>query len=212
MQTSSRVLRLLLTAALWILTNSTAQAFYNPSTGRWLSRDPIAEIGGQNLYYFVANEPVRRVDPLGLEALPLPIFLGILGIMTHGGHHNPAKVWPLTVESRLRRQAAFDDIGNRTATKAGGDQYGGNLRNASYTPNSLNQYTSRTVPGYLDIIGSAATNATVTVNQKATYRKGGILPQGTDGGQHVRSRLAGYHQHCRAAQWDQRGSIDNRII
>ena len=92
--------------------------------------------------------------------------------MTHGSHHNPAKVWPLTVESRLRRQAAFDDIGNRTATKAGGDQYGGNLRTASYTPNSLNQYTSRTVPGYLDIIGSAVTNATVTVNAQSTYRKG----------------------------------------
>ena len=66
----------------------------------------------------------------------------------------------------------FDDIGNRTATKTGGDQYGGNLRSASYTPTSLNQYSSRTVPGYLEIMGSAVTNATVTVNAQATYRKG----------------------------------------
>ncbi len=41
----------------------------------------------------------------------------------------------------------FDDIGNRLSTKAGGDQNGGNLRSATYTPNLLNQYSSRTVPG-----------------------------------------------------------------
>ena len=26
------------------------QRFYNPSSGRWLSRDPIGERGGRNLY------------------------------------------------------------------------------------------------------------------------------------------------------------------
>ena len=35
---------------------------------------------------------------------------------------------------------AFDDIGNRTSTKAGGDQNGANLRSANYTANNLNQY------------------------------------------------------------------------
>jgi len=40
--------------------------FYNPSTGRWLNRDPIEERGGMNVYAFVANDPIRRVDRLGL--------------------------------------------------------------------------------------------------------------------------------------------------
>lgn len=40
--------------------------YYNPSTGRWLSRDPIAERGGPNLYGYVGNSPSDRVDPLGL--------------------------------------------------------------------------------------------------------------------------------------------------
>jgi RHS repeat-associated protein len=66
----------------------------------------------------------------------------------------------------------FDDIGNRVSTLAGGDQWGANLRYASYTANSLNQYTSRTVPGAIDIIGSATTTATVTVNNFPSYRKG----------------------------------------
>lgn len=40
--------------------------YYNPSTGRWLSRDPIGERGGANLYGVVANSPVNHWDYLGL--------------------------------------------------------------------------------------------------------------------------------------------------
>jgi len=69
----------------------------------------------------------------------------------------------------------FDDIGNRTATQAGGDQFGGNLRSATYSANSLNQYTNRTVPGAVDIIGEATYLATVTVNNLATYRHGNFF-------------------------------------
>jgi RHS repeat-associated protein len=67
---------------------------------------------------------------------------------------------------------AHDDIGNRTQTKAGGDQNGANLRTASYGANSLNQYTNRQVPGAVDVMGiSFATNG-VSVNSQAAYRKG----------------------------------------
>jgi RHS repeat-associated protein len=38
---------------------------YNPSTGRWLSRDPIGEKGGRNLYGFAYNDGVNRYDKLG---------------------------------------------------------------------------------------------------------------------------------------------------
>jgi len=40
--------------------------YYNPSTGRWPSRDPIGEKGGKNLYGFVGNQPLSRIDLLGL--------------------------------------------------------------------------------------------------------------------------------------------------
>jgi RHS repeat-associated protein len=43
--------------------------YYAPSTGRWLSRDPIEESGGRNLYAFVGNNPVKFSDPLGLAQL-----------------------------------------------------------------------------------------------------------------------------------------------
>ena len=41
--------------------------FYRPDLGRWLSRDPIEEEGGINLYGYVGNNPLFWVDPLGLD-------------------------------------------------------------------------------------------------------------------------------------------------
>ena len=40
--------------------------FYSPRLGRWLNRDPIRERGGLNVYGFVGNDPVRRIDFLGM--------------------------------------------------------------------------------------------------------------------------------------------------
>lgn len=41
--------------------------YYEPTSGRWLSRDPISENGGVNLYGMVRNNPVNFVDLLGLH-------------------------------------------------------------------------------------------------------------------------------------------------
>ena len=45
-----------------------ASAFYDPSLGRWLNRDPIGERGGHNLYSFVRNSPVIFFDHYGLQS------------------------------------------------------------------------------------------------------------------------------------------------
>ncbi|MDD4406248.1 MAG: RHS repeat-associated core domain-containing protein [Parabacteroides sp.] len=41
--------------------------YYSPALGRWLSRDPIEERGGLNLYAFVNNDPVNGYDVLCLK-------------------------------------------------------------------------------------------------------------------------------------------------
>ncbi|MDD5262791.1 MAG: hypothetical protein PHD76_13175 [Methylacidiphilales bacterium] len=46
--------------------NLTLYRAYNADLGRWLSRDPIEEEGGINLYAYVANDPFRYRDPFGL--------------------------------------------------------------------------------------------------------------------------------------------------
>jgi RHS repeat-associated protein len=40
--------------------------YYNPQIGRWLSRDPLGEQGGVNLYAMVGNNPINLWDILGL--------------------------------------------------------------------------------------------------------------------------------------------------
>ena len=40
---------------------------YSADLGRWLSRDPIGEAGGINLYGYVGNNPVNLWDPEGLK-------------------------------------------------------------------------------------------------------------------------------------------------
>ena len=50
--------------------------YYSPELGRCLSRDPINEDGGYNLYAMVANDPINKWDLLGMSTqgleMPLP--------------------------------------------------------------------------------------------------------------------------------------------
>lgn len=55
--------------------------YLNTSTGRWLSRDPMGENGGVNLYEYVINNPIRFTDPFGLAG---QTFIGGMG-MGFGG-------------------------------------------------------------------------------------------------------------------------------
>ena len=41
--------------------------YYDPQLGRWLSRDPIQELGGWNLYAMLKNNPASGIDKLGLH-------------------------------------------------------------------------------------------------------------------------------------------------
>ena len=43
--------------------------YYNPELGRWISRDPVWEKSGINLYVFVYNYSIRFIDPDGCEAM-----------------------------------------------------------------------------------------------------------------------------------------------
>ena len=68
MKTLPRLTPLILLAILLILPCA-AKAGYDPYVGRWLSRDPIGEEGGINLYGYVANGVVTFTDPLGFAPL-----------------------------------------------------------------------------------------------------------------------------------------------
>ena len=71
----------------------------------------------------------------------------------------------------------FDAIGNRTYTGLGGNSDGTGIRTAQYSVNSLNQYTSRQVPGFIEASGTAALTATVTVNGLSPIWQGSYFRQ-----------------------------------
>jgi hypothetical protein len=66
MKQSSKTAALILALTALLLLPQVGQCFYNPNTGRWLSRDPIEENGEANLCGFIQNDPVSEIDPFGL--------------------------------------------------------------------------------------------------------------------------------------------------
>jgi hypothetical protein len=51
--------------AIWLLSLHVGWSFYNPQTGRWLSRDPAEAKADGSLYAFVVNDPQAHIDPDG---------------------------------------------------------------------------------------------------------------------------------------------------
>jgi RHS repeat-associated protein len=66
--------------------------YYNAGLGKWLTRDPLGEKGGINLYGFVGGNPVNFVDPLGLEQ----VFLFPINNFTNISHLLGAASFPDT--------------------------------------------------------------------------------------------------------------------
>ena len=81
--------------------------YYNAATGRWLSRDPIEELGGLNLYAFVYNNGINSVDVLGNIKLEFNAFIpGSLGARVNGvsgtwiPEPDPTSTWYFGTDNR----------------------------------------------------------------------------------------------------------------
>ena len=85
---------------------------YKASTGTWLSRDTIEERGGKNLYAFLRNRSIDKVDLWGLDDFTVVGKSFINGVGTLGrlgwrtgadlpGLNLPISVWPWFADVRL---------------------------------------------------------------------------------------------------------------
>jgi RHS repeat-associated protein len=87
---------------------------YDPNLQRWLNRDPIEEMGGANLYGYVGNNPIMRVDPVGLDWTDyIPNWVG--GLVSYTGPtYSPALPKPDGILTPLSggRENLFSDFKN----------------------------------------------------------------------------------------------------
>lgn len=89
-----------------------ASAFFNPTVGRFASRDPIEETGGAAIYAFCANDSIYRVDALGLAfGNPVP------GAVTVGGMEYESEGYRFT-DFRLTTWVYGDESGRKNSLDA----------------------------------------------------------------------------------------------
>ncbi|WP_374491519.1 RHS repeat-associated core domain-containing protein, partial [Zoogloea sp.] len=80
--------------------------YYDPDTGRFISRDPIGLLGGMNVHAYAPN-PVEWVDPLGLKKGSCKLdksLAGKKGDRMQAQHLIPQAVWD-------KKEGFFNEIG-----------------------------------------------------------------------------------------------------
>lgn len=92
--------------------------YYNPTTGRWLNRDPLGETGGLNVYGMVDNDPIGSVDPVGLEAMSGNADISLDSLLPINGLN-----LPVTWKGRLFWKKVCCDKAHSTKQNAGQTRY-----------------------------------------------------------------------------------------
>ncbi|MFV5516522.1 RHS repeat-associated core domain-containing protein [Acinetobacter gerneri] len=85
--------------------------YYSPYVGRFISKDPIGLLGGNNIYAYAPN-PVEWIDPLGLSSCKVNKKVNInIIVKKYGGKHITADYYEMPSQ-KAAKQAASEIAGN----------------------------------------------------------------------------------------------------
>ncbi len=172
---------------------------YNPETGRWTTKDPIAFAGGDtSLYAYVGGDPINNTDPGGLSVLDIvgdalslaerPINwaareTGLTGLANNalefyvGAANDPNASWlqraGATTLGLFSSLAACDNAGATALTLAGGA--GGAVRGAAKAGEKGLDGASRT---YIDITRSKSAIRNIGTDATHTEFADNLTAQG----------------------------------
>ena len=136
---------------------------YSPSLGRFLSRDPIEEQGGWNLYAFVGNNGIKMIDLLGQASPSLGRHIGpawlrrLLGVPDEDLTEWFSRRFPNALESaksKMREKLAYKICASRgvsmlpnnsTTWEFGGDDF------AKYGDKNMSFYEKYLLMGHFNI-------------------------------------------------------------
>ncbi len=109
--------------------------YYDPKTGRFISKDPIGFAGGDaNLYGYVGENPVNFKDPLGLFLFPITTHPDLYGPKPHSPYDpyfgpNNCSQYPAGSIERQVCEGSGDDAQMNCVRKCLKDKYPGTCEN-----------------------------------------------------------------------------------
>ena len=107
---------------------------YDPETGRWISKDPIKFDGGINLYAYVSNDPVNKIDMTGLSEIQFDRANNRIIVTPGPGVNSPPLIFPASNRTNNPGANPYLPEGNGPAPSG---TFGlGSLINTGLGPNS----------------------------------------------------------------------------
>jgi RHS repeat-associated protein len=136
---------------------------------RTISHDSVLGTDESYTYSYDAANERTRLDLI--DGSSWVYQYDSMGQVVGGKRYKDGGAAPVNPIPGQQFEYGFDDIGNRTLAKMGGNTTGGGLRTTTYTSNALNQYTERNNNRSSDIMGYAPANNSVLVKgSPADYR------------------------------------------
>ena len=86
--------------------------YYDPSTARWLTRDPIGYAGGMDLYAYCGNGPIDGADPSGCDNIISEFFdLAVAGVQDFSDRGDAGSV-PMSSQADMAYNDALATLDN----------------------------------------------------------------------------------------------------